>query len=121
MVAKQVNDSTVTIADYSLYVTRIPHNTKSSELREFFGRYGEVLTVELVKTDCELIACAKVRSEMADQLEVCKAVVQKAATKVVHTEFECNLTAGSEAHNILRFSEDSCSCRNLKGTCFKHR
>lgn len=100
MVAKEVNVSTVTISDYSIYVTRIPRDTRSSELKEFFGQYGEVLTVELVKTDCELISCTKIKSEMEDQLEVSKAVVQKAATKVMHLKPKCTFMAGSKTWHI---------------------
>lgn len=81
-VAKEVDLRTVTIADYSVYITRLPGDTKATELRDFLMNFGDVLLVELMKADCELIACAKSKKRLHDQLELCKAAVQKKATEV---------------------------------------
>ena len=77
-----VDSQIVTVADYSVRVENLPPDTTASELKEFFSRWGEVHSTELVKTDCELIERSRIDKTLAEEVKVAVARATKAATSV---------------------------------------
>eukprot|EP00210_Caulerpa_lentillifera_P002090 g2005.t1 len=77
----QVESTSTTVADYSICVENLPSDTCTSELVEFFSHWGDVISAELVKTDCELIERARIDRKLADDMKIAVAYATRPATK----------------------------------------
>jgi hypothetical protein len=68
--AHQADESTITIHDYSIRVTRLPQDASAEELVEFFSQYGEVVHVELVRAYGTLLGLVMQQGTVMRSLKV---------------------------------------------------
>lgn len=89
-IAVDVDTRTVTVADYSVCIQGLPRNTTHSELFAFFSEWGEVHSIELVRTDCELIERARIEKRCSENVKVAVARAARYAAKVEYHKINQN-------------------------------
>ncbi|WIA18083.1 hypothetical protein OEZ85_009564 [Tetradesmus obliquus] len=70
---------TVTIHDYSIHVERLPQDATADELVDFFGQYGEVVHVEVVRAYGRLVRLVLQHGQLLRQLQGATAALQREA------------------------------------------
>ena len=75
--AKDLDERTVTIADYTVMTTMLPASATSSDVEAYFQEYGSIVDIEVFKRDSGLIALANKRESTHMSLELAFVKMQR--------------------------------------------
>ena len=75
--AKDLDERTVTIADYTVITTKLPANATEADVEAYFQEYGTIVDIEVFKKDSGLIALANKRESTHMALELAFVKMQR--------------------------------------------
>ena len=75
--AKDLDERTVTIADYTVITTKLPATATESDVEAYFQEYGSIVDIEVFKKDSGLIALANKRESAHMALELAFVKMQR--------------------------------------------
>ena len=75
--AKDLDERTVTIADYTVITTKLPANATEADVEAYFQEYGTIVDIEVFKKDSGLIALANKRESTHMALDLAFVKMQR--------------------------------------------
>ncbi|MEW5317928.1 MAG: hypothetical protein WDW38_009187 [Sanguina aurantia] len=91
VLARNADDATVMLHDYSVRVQDLPKDTEEDELRSYLEKYGDIQSVELARSVSDLLRLVYERKNIIEKLDTSMALLQRHAE--VFPRVDVNLEA----------------------------